>query len=84
MKRFHDLAVSLYDAQRPQPHRENTILDIERVLESVYQDGRRDAWPEARARAMREVHMAITGAVQSLTGRARTIELDLAEADKPA
>lgn len=78
--RYHDLACSIYDRERPAPHRDNTILDIERVLESVYEDGKRAAWREARERAMREVHAAITGAVQSLAGRARTIEIDLAEA----
>lgn len=77
--RFQSLATSLYDGHGEPRYREGIIASIEAALESAYQDGRREAWPEARTYAMREVKCAIEGATRSLESRAAVIERDLAE-----
>lgn len=57
--------------------REQIVTEVERSLLGAYEAGLRDAWPQAREAALREVSSAIDGACQGLRAQQRTVDLIL-------
>lgn len=61
----------------PNYDRDHLVNHVLKALQSAYDDGKRDGYPEARERALREQLSICRGLEQDARSRVRTVEQDL-------